>query len=215
MIKTCYIAGAGDFFPQRLNHEAGDYIIAADAGYTHLEKMGIKPDLVIGDFDSLGAVPEHPNVIVCPVKKDDTDMLAAVRYALDINCNRILLFGGTGGRLDHTLANIQTLGFAAKRGAQAYLFGAGFVVTALTGGKLRFFDYSGGFSVFSLGDSARGVFETGVKYPLHDAELFCDYPLGVSNAFEGADSEISVREGTLVILWEGNETRSLPEKEEQ
>ncbi|NCB51381.1 MAG: thiamine diphosphokinase [Clostridia bacterium] len=212
-MKTCYIVGAGDFFPERFSPGAEDYIIAADAGYRHLMGIGVEPDLVIGDFDSLGAAPERPNVIVCPVKKDDTDTLIAVRRALDMGFSRIMIFGGTGGRLDHTLANIQTIGFAAKSGAEAFLFGADFALTVLAGGKLRFSGYTGGFSIFSLGDSARGVCESGVKFPLVDAELTCDFPLGVSNEFDAFETEISVRQGAIIVFWRDNVGKTLPERE--
>lgn len=209
-MKTCCIVGAGEFFPERFRPEPEDYIIAADAGYRHLAALGVKPDLIIGDFDSLGEVPEQPNVVVCPVRKDDTDTLIAVRRALAAGFERLLIFGGTGGRLDHTLANIQTLGFAAKSGAEAFLFGDDCVLTALTRGRLRFFGYAGGISVFSLGDRALGVGERGVKFPLSEAELTCDFPLGVSNEFDGDRTEISVREGVLVVLWRGNAEKPLP-----
>jgi len=212
-MKTCYIVGAGDFSPERFRPETGDYIIAADAGYRHLMRIGAEPDLVIGDFDSLGAAPEGGNVIVCPVKKDDTDTLIAVRRALDMGFSKIMIFGGTGGRLDHTLANIQTLRFAAERGAEAFLFGEGFVLTVLIGGTLRFSGYSGGFSIFSLGDRARGVWERGAKYPLADAEITCDFPLGVSNEFGAPGTEISVGKGALVVYWQDNAEKPLPERE--
>ncbi len=211
-MRACYIVGAGDFFPERFQPADGDYIIAADAGYRHLQKIGVEPDLIIGDFDSLGSAPEHPNVVVCPVRKDDTDTLVAVRHALEMGFSRLMLFGGTGGRLDHTLANVQTLGFAAVRGAEAFLFGDTFTLTALTFGQLEFPGYSGGFSVFSLGDRARGVWETGVRFPLAEAELTCDFPLGVSNAFEGGKTVISVREGILVVFWDGNREKPLPQR---
>ena len=213
MMKTCYIVGAGAFFPERFRPEPGDYVIAADAGYRHLTEIGVEPDLVIGDFDSLGAAPERPNVIVCPVQKDDTDTLVAVRRAIDMGFSRIMIFGGTGGRLDHTLANIQTLGFAANRGAEAFLFGEDFVLTVLAGGRLRFSGYSGGFSVFSLGGRARGVWESGVAYPLFDAELTCDFPMGVSNEFASPETEISVREGAIIVFWKDNANRPLPKRE--
>lgn len=212
-MKTCYIVGAGEFAAERFRPLPEDYIVAADAGYSHLMKIGMSPDLLIGDFDSLGAVPEHPNVVVCPVKKDDTDTLIAVRRALETGFERLMIFGGTGGRLDHTLANIQTLGYAAARGAEAFLFGMDCTLTVLARGTLRFSGYSGGFSVFSLGDRARGVGETGAKYPLSEAELACDYPLGVSNEFAAGRTEISVREGMLVVYWGENTEKPLPERE--
>ncbi|MEG1633083.1 MAG: thiamine diphosphokinase [Oscillospiraceae bacterium] len=209
-MKTCHIVGAGDFFPERFAPEAGDYIIAADAGWRHLEALGVRPNLAIGDFDSLGAPPRHPNVEVCPVRKDDTDSLVAVRRALDAGFDRLLLHGCVGGRLDHTLANLQTLVFAAGRGAAAYLIGGDFTATALQGGTLRFEGCVGGFSVFCAGGSAEGVFERGSKYTLDNATLTCDYPVGVSNEFGDAATEISVAQGTLTVMWQDTGKPYLP-----
>lgn len=213
-VKTCYIVGAGELAPARLTPGDGDLVIAADAGIMHLERLGITPGLILGDFDSLGHVPTGENVEVCPVEKDDTDTLLAVRRALELGYTRILLFGGVGGkRLDHTLANIQTLVFALNRGAEAYLFGEGYALTAISGGMLRFDErYSGDFSIFCHGTQAKGVFERGFKYALNDATLTCDMPLGVSNQFMDKSAELTVRDGTLIVYWQDDATLPLPEK---
>ena len=113
-MKNCYIVGAADFAPERFTPGEGDYIIAADAGLLHLEKLGLRPDLV------LGHIPDYPDIEVSPVRKDDTDSMLAARRALERGCGTLLLFGCLGGRrLDHTLANIQTLAWAASQGAAA------------------------------------------------------------------------------------------------
>lgn len=125
-MKRCYIVGAADFAPARFRPEPDDLIIAADAGILHLERLGVKPDLILGDFDSLGHVPEFPDVEVSPVRKDDTDSMLAARRAIERGCDTLLFFGCLGGRrLDHTLANIQTIAWAANEGAAAYLVGDG------------------------------------------------------------------------------------------
>lgn len=210
-MKTCHIVAAGDFCAAAFRPAPGDYVIAADAGYRQLQRLGVEPDLVIGDFDSLGAAPEHPNVRVCPVRKDDTDTLIALRAALEAGMGRILIHGGVGGpRLDHTLANLQTLVYAENRGAEAYLMGDGFTLTALSAGELRFRGCSGGFSIFCHGDRAEGVCETGSRYTLDEAVLTDDFPLGVSNAFAGEETRISVRRGTLIVYWQGAPGAPLP-----
>lgn len=213
-MRDCYIVGAGEFAPRRFRPRAGDYVIAADAGLRYLEQLGVAPSLTLGDFDSLGAAPEGDNVEISPVEKDDTDMLIAVKRALEMGFDRILIFGGTGGRLDHTLANLQTLALASRKGAEAFMFGDGFIITALTDGVLRFPDgWSGTFSVFSHGDRAVGVSESGgVKYPLRSVRLSGSYPLGVSNNFTGGPTEISVKQGTLIIYWEDVTPSPLPER---
>lgn len=180
----------------------GDLVIAADAGYRRLG--GIKPDFVVGDFDSLGAAPENETVIRHPVHKDDTDTLLAVKLGLDRGYRQFVIFGGLGGRLDHTLANLQTLAYLTGRGARGCLSGDGECVILLHNGTVCFAGgQSGIVSVFAHGGSARGVTEEGLEYPLTEATLTCDYPLGVSNAFTGAPARITVRNGNLIIVWNG------------
>jgi thiamine pyrophosphokinase len=203
-LKTrCYIAGAGEFADQELPSR-DDYIIAADAGYLELTSRDITPDLVIGDFDSLGGLPQHPNIIQSPAEKDDTDVMLAVNYGLSCGFETFIINGCLGGRLDHTLANIQILVYIAKRGARGILIGRDLCATAITNGTASFAsDAKGYISVFSAGSIANGVSLTGLKYPLDNAALTCDYPLGVSNEFTGVPATVSVCDGTLIIIWTG------------
>ena len=199
----CYIAGAGEFCDREMP-EKSDYVIAADGGYAELVKRGAVPDLVVGDFDSLGSIPEHPNVIKIPAEKDDTDILFAVRQGMVRGFCTFIINGGLGGRLDHTLANIQILAYLAGNGARGILLGYDMCATAVTNGSLRFTQcVSGVISVFCVGDKARGVTLTGLKYPLDNAELAYGFPLGVSNEFTGISAEITVRDGTLIVIWQG------------
>ena len=199
----CFIAGAGEYcgFYEPVH---SDYVIAADAGYAALTAHGITPDLVVGDFDSLGGVPEHPNIVQTPVEKDDTDMMTAVRQGLSQGCKVFVIDGGLGGRVDHIAANLQTLAFIAKMNARGCLLGREMSATAITNGRIDFTaDAIGRLSVFCLGEKAKGVTLTGLKYPLNNATLTCDFPLGVSNEFTGLPSTVSVCEGTLIIMWTG------------
>jgi len=188
-----------------------DYIIAADAGYLRLLEMNVEPDLVVGDFDSLGFVPIHPNVIQSPEEKDDTDMMIAVREGLKRGHRRFFIDGGLGGRLDQTLANCQILSFIAENGAQGFLLGHEMCATVIKHGSMRFrAKIANGdtveperISVFSVGDRATGVTFSGLKYPLENAVLLNYFPLGVSNEFTNLTAEVSVREGTLLIIWSG------------
>ena len=182
-----------------------DFVIAADGGYAALQAIGVAPDFVMGDFDSLGHTPAHPNVETHPTMKDDTDMMLAVRWALAHGYRRLALYGGLGGaRLDHTLANLQTLRYIADHGALGWLTGEGWVVTAVRNGALRFGAEARGFlSVFCSGDTARGVTLRGLKYELEDAALTCGVPLGVSNEFLGKPALVRVADGCLFVLWQG------------
>jgi len=182
----------------------GDYVIAADAGYLELVSHNIIPDLVIGDFDSLGSLPVHPNIIQSPTEKDDTDMMLAVKQGLVRGYKTFIINGGLGGRLDHTLANIQILVYIVKREASGVLLGNDICMTAISNGSVKFIQSASGYiSVFSAGGTAEGVTLSGLKFPLDNATLTSDYPLGVSNEFIGATSTVKVRSGTLIITWTG------------
>lgn len=178
------------------------FVIAADGGLRHTEKLGIAPDAVLGDFDSLGFCPEGANVF--PVEKDDTDAMLAVRLGLERGCEEFLLYGSLDGpRLDHTVANFQTLQFLADHGAAGYLVGNTTMVTVVKNGKITFpAGLSGTISVFCMGPDAVGVTEKGLFYGLENASLTSGFPLGVSNHFTGEAAEISVENGSLLVLWE-------------
>lgn len=187
-------------------------VIAADRGLVHLEKRGVVPHLIVGDFDSLGRIPQGEHIIRHPVEKDDTDMMLAVKTGLEQGCRRFLLYGGLGGRLDHTYSNLQTLVYLARHGASGWLLGQGMAVTALRNGRLDFAPgRDGSLSVFCPDGEARGVTLTGLYYPLHDAVLTSAFPLGVSNQFTGQAASVSVEDGTLLLMWEQPEG-TLPEQ---
>lgn len=200
--NVCYIVGAGTFYGPAPTPGAGDLVIAADGGYRALKTLGIRVDMVVGDFDSLETRPDHPNVIPLPKEKDDTDMLAALRMGLERGYQSFHLYGGTGGRVDHTLANVQCLSWLSRRGARGFLHGDGWTATAVTDGTAAFGpEHSGFVSVFCQGERAEGVWLRGLKYPLSDAVLSFDFPLGVSNEFTGVPSSVTVEKGTLLVVW--------------
>ena len=208
-MKNCYVIGAGDFAPSVLP-EPGDFVIAADGGLAVLRRLNIRPDLIVGDFDSLGEVPREAQVVRHPVMKDDTDLALAVEEASARGCTRFVLNGTLGGRLDHTLANIQLLRRIAESGGRGVLTGPNECLTAVSGGELRFRgDAEGTVSVFCLGDRAEGVTLEGLLYPLRDAELTGDRALGVSNEFTGRPSRIAVRKGTLLVVWQAGPDKLL------
>ena len=200
----CRLIGAGDC--GRLEQPGpGDLVIAADGGLLHARRLGVRADLAVGDFDSLGFVPEGIPVFRHPVMKDDTDMMLAVRLGLERGYRRFLIFGGLGGRLDHTLANLQTLAFISRSGAAGVLVGDDCCLTAVGAGREARFgaEAEGTVSVFSLAEESRGVNETGLLYTLDEGTLRGDFPLGVSNAFTGRPAAVSVREGMLAVYWQG------------
>ncbi len=203
-MATCYIIGAGEFTARGLAPQAGDLIIAADGGYRYLQGLGIMPHVLLGDFDSLGEPPALPGVelIRHPVRKDDTDTGLALSVGWQRGCRDFALYGCGGGRIDHLLANFQSMGRYAAMGAQVRLVDPGYTAYAVSGGRLELPPAKPGtlVSVFCHGQLARGVTLTGLSYPLKDAELSCDWPLGVSNAYEAERPAVEVREGTLLVL---------------
>ena len=197
----CYIIGAGDFFGIKELPDDSDYVIAADAGYNACRENNIIPDLVIGDFDSLGELPEHPHVMELPVEKDDTDTVFAVKTGLSKGYRRFYLYGCLGGkRRDHSVANMQTLLYLVSQGARGWLFGQKEVWTAIKNTSMRI-SGEGDVAVFCFDGKAEGVSLRGLKYELSDAVLSSDYPLGVSNHLNG-EAEISVKNGTLLVMYD-------------
>ena len=199
---TCVIFCAAAFDRLLRPLDGEDYIIAADGGLRHTKALGINPHAVLGDFDSLGYTPEGANVF--PVEKDDTDAMLAVRRGLTQGFREFFLYGSLDGpRLDHTVANFQTLQFLADNGAWGYLVGEQTLVTVVKNGTIAFPEGTEGtISVFCLGSDARGVTLEGLYYPLSDGTLTAGFPLGVSNHFTGQEAKISVKEGSLLVLWD-------------
>lgn len=198
----CYVVGAGQNFSLDFVPCKDDYVIAVDGGYQYLEQAGIPIDMAIGDFDSLQFIPQHPNVIVLNAEKDDTDMRSAIWEGIRRGYASFHIYCGTGGRMDHTIANIQLLAELSRDGRQGFLFGGDYVLTALTDGTMTFPEGVKGYiSVFSHSDEAVGVFLEGLKYRLGGAVMRNTYPLGVSNELIGVRSRISVEKGTLLICY--------------
>ena len=200
--KICYVVGAGENYGLDFQPVTGDYVIAADAGLRCLKKHGIRTDLVIGDFDTLKCTPKYSNTIVLSVEKDDTDTLAAVREGIRAGYTSFHIYCGTGGRIDHTMANLQVLAYLSANNMRGFLFDNGTVITAITNDRLCFEKMPCGYvSVFSCSTKAEGVTLCGLKYELNNAVLTNTFPVGVSNEFIDRESSISVSDGTLFIVF--------------
>lgn len=205
-MRVCYIVGAGDFTPRGFSPSKDDLVIAADGGYRTLLKHGLKTDLLMGDFDSLGDFPLPDDIPVerFPVKKDDTDSGIALAHGWAMGYRSFALYGGSGGRTDHLLANLQSMCHYSRLGGQVRLAALDFDAYAITDGTLVLPTCPAGtlVSVFCNGDRAEGVTLRGLMYPLTDHTLTCDIPLGVSNQVisENAGAEITVRHGTLIVI---------------
>lgn len=201
-MPSCIIFCAGEFTHLAEPVQPADLLVAADGGLAHLEKLGLTPHVILGDFDSLGYVPAQAQVF--PVEKDDTDAMLAVRHGLKAGCDRFLLYGSLDGpRLDHTIANFQTLQFLADHDSVGYLIGNRYMATVLKNGTIQFPAAAHGvISVFCMGSDATGVSLSGLQYCLTDGTISAGHPLGVSNHFTGTPSQIKVTDGSLLILWD-------------
>lgn len=201
-MSVCYIVGAGECHHLDIKSNTDDLIIAADGGYKYLIDAKIVPDVIIGDFDSLGEIPNGENVVKLNPIKDITDMNAAVEVGIDRGFTEFHLYGACGGRIDHTLANIQLIAFLSSKKMKAFIHDGETVITAVCNGSIKFTkDYKGYISVFSHTDKCTGVSLKGLKYTLDNAILSNIFPLGVSNEFIGTESEITVENGTVLIVY--------------
>ena len=198
----CYLVGAGEDYGLDFQPKAEDFVIGVDAGYRLLRQNDMPVHLAIGDFDTLGCRPDFPNTIVLNTEKDDTDTLAAVREGIRAGYTSFHIYCGTGGRIDHTMANLQVLAYLSANNMRGFLFDNGTVITAITNGSLCFGKILCGYvSVFSCSEKAEGVTLCGLKYELNHATLTNTFPVGVSNEFIGRESSISVGSGTLFIVF--------------
>lgn len=207
--KSAVILSASELTTEMVRYLAPeDFIVACDAGYRHAGKLGVKPDLVVGDFDSAPRPTEAKGTIVLPHVKDDTDTHYAARWLLEQGYTRITLLGALGGaRMEHTFANIATGLYLAKNGVETLLANARSELRYLLPGRpmLLKSGNDGGewkyLSVFPLDGPLTGVALSGVFYPLQDATLTPDYPLGVSNEFTAPTAQLFCAGGCgLVVL---------------
>lgn len=220
MDGKCIVIGAGDLTVGTMEVHENDLVIAADGGLGYCGLLGVEPDLILGDFDSVSPdeakavealeqqIPER--ILRLPRDKDDTDMLAALKEGLGRGYRDFRIYGGTGGRLDHTLANIQCLLYLKKRDAVGYLVDGTGMIMVLVDETVEFQKGLEGYmSLFSLSEESVGVTIRGMKYPLDRAVLHNDFPVGISNEFTGEKALISVEKGQLlcVLQWvSGQET---------
>ena len=202
MSEFCLIiSGAPEcYFP--VSFTKADFVIACDAGYIHAQRADIVPDVIIGDFDSyLGDLPGGVEIIRTKPEKDDTDTMMALKLAIRRGYRRIMLVGALGGRVDHMLANISLIAFAASKGADLQIVDGHHQIFAVRDGKRRVPRSSWrNISVFAFDTECTGVTLRGVKYPLEGAVLTNTFALGVSNEFTEDIAEISVESGILIVV---------------
>jgi len=202
VIITSYL----DTFLDIKNHlDAVDYIICTDGGYDIALAQNIRPDLLLGDFDSIKSdLPEDIEIKQFEPEKDFTDLELALKTAVELNASQVTVIGGIGGRLDHTIANIQLLSnYSDKFDKFAFIDGSTecFVLSSSHKNQAVIPAKKNAYiSVFSLSGKCMGVTFEGVKYPLKDHTLTRTFPLGVSNEFKEKDAVLSLKDGTLLVI---------------
>lgn len=192
-----------------LKNVSADICIAVDRGLEFMYKYDLNPTHIVGDFDSI-----EPEVIAyykketqIPIRefnpvKDASDTEIAIRLAIDLGVKELWILGGTGTRLDHVMANIQSLKIAANAGVKAYLVDAHNRISLLEKSyslckKKAFGPY---FSVFSLGGKVEGLTICGAKYPLTNHTLEPYDSLSVSNQFAEEQVTIEFQTGTIILM---------------
>ena len=184
---VCFVIGAGECNGLDFEKTENDFVICADGGLRYAEKFGVAPDLIVGDFDSYGSVPSAHY---------------AVKIALERGYNQFRLYGMLGGRIDHTLANIQLLMYITEKGGSAVLVGDDYDITIVKNNRLKLNGQKGKYvSVFSYSPQSNGVTIKGLKYEVSDISFAYDNPLGVSNEFTGKCAEITFGSGTLMLIF--------------
>ena len=211
MEGKCIVICAGDLTLGEIPVGEEDLVIAVDGGLDYCAVLNVEPDLILGDFDSLSEeecaaveqleqqIPER--VIRLQREKDETDGLAALQEGLKRGYTEFRIYAGTGGRFDHTLANIQCLLYLKNRGASGYLVDGTGMMLVIKNEAVHFRrNLKGTLSLFSMVEESKGVTIRGMKYELEHASVRNDFPIGISNEFIGQEAEILVEDGTLVCM---------------
>ena len=178
------------------------FVICADKGVVHAKKLGIAPDLIVGDFDSLGYKPDNDcRIMSFDPEKDDTDLMIAVKEAVKRNKKCIEIYGALGGRLDHTIGNIQALAYAVQNGSSASLISDSDIATVYKPGKYEVKNKKGfSLSLFSFSEKVCALTLSGVKYPLENGCITNSFPIGVSNEIIGETAGIAFEKGLLLLV---------------
>ncbi len=209
-MKKCIIIGAGDYSEKEIKKEKEDLLIIADGGYYNYLKVDNcnidDIDVLVGDFDSLDKknikLSTNTKVITLNPIKDDTDIVDACKYGLNMGFNEFYIYGCLGKRIEHSIANIQVLSFLKENNANGYLIDKSLVIRVLKNESITFDNtYKGYISIFSINDLSKGVTLKNLKYELNNYDLTNKFPLGIDNEFIGRESFIEVKDGELLLIY--------------
>ena len=203
-MKRCIIVGGADIgnYDYIMSRLSEDFFIFCDSGLRHMDRLGVRPDLIVGDFDS----SENPHLagvetIVLPCEKDATDTLYAVKEALGRGFREFLLIGVIGNRLDHTLGNVYILTFLDSVGAHGVIIDDYSEMELVSREKVFVDDGFSYFSLINITGEARDITIEDAKYPLSGATITTDYQYGISNEpLPGKRAAVSVGEGRALLI---------------
>ncbi len=179
--------------------DENDYFVFCDSGLKHQEKLGVTPDFIVGDFDSIKKPETDGNILVLPTVKDDTDTFAAVKLMLKKDYESFLLVGVIGQRFDHSLGNISILLYLKQNGAKGIVVDDYCEMSIVDKKEKVLKNSCSYFSLISLTKSIDGVNIVGAKYPLENATIENSYQFGISNEAIN-DTEISVEKGDALLI---------------
>lgn len=201
MIITSYIEGEQCRINDLISSTPADFIICADGGLKYAQKAGVIPDLAVGDFDSLGHDPRGVNVIKVPVEKDDTDLQLALSIAVEKGAGEITIIGGIGGRVDHTIGNIQNIVHYSANNVEINMIDPMQSITVQRPGTRIYKGCSGmKFSAFAHTAEVTGLTYKGAYYPLENHTITNTFPLGISNEFTDSQIEVTFKTGILIVV---------------
>ena len=203
-MRRCVIVGGADIsnYDRIIAHiKFDDFVIFCDSGLKHMEKLAVKPSLIVGDFDS----HENPHLdvetIVLPCEKDDTDTVFAVKEAIKRGFTDFLLIGVVGARLDHTLGNIYVLEYLSSLGLTGRIVDDYSEMEYVTSASALVEDSFSYFSTINISGVTRNISIENAKYPLHNAEIHSGYQYGISNeVLPGKTAKITVGEGSVLLI---------------
>jgi thiamine pyrophosphokinase len=203
-MERCVIVGGADisgyeYIKRQIRDD--DFFIFCDGGLKHMEKIGRKPGLIVGDFDSHEDPHMDVETITLPCEKDDTDTYFAVKEAIKRGYEEFMLIGVVGNRFDHTMGNISILLYLDSHGKKGVIIDDYSEMQIVSDNPVYIDDSYSYFSLLNISGTAKGIDITGAKYPLENGEITPEYQYGISNeVLPGKAAGVSVKEGRLLLV---------------
>lgn len=200
----CVIVGGADIAAYEIikaQLKTDDFVIYCDGGLKHMEKLGRKPGLIVGDFDSHEDPHMDVETITLPCEKDDTDTYFAVKEAIKRGYEEFLLIGVVGNRFDHTMGNISILLYLDSYGKNGMIIDDYSEMLIVSDEPVFIDDSYSYFSLLNISGTAKGIDITGAKYPVENGEITPEYQYGISNeVLPGKTAKVCVKEGRLLLV---------------